>query len=225
MQFGIPLIVWGENSAFEYGGREEERTGFRLDGAWLKRHGVTHGTSARDWISPNLSEQELTPYFGPTESELEAAGVSAVFLGYYFEWDPEKTRAWRGAHGFSADSAGPRTGLYDYADIDDDFISIHHWLKWYKFGFTRLFDNLSLEIRNGRMTARAGGRDGEGAWRRHAAKRHRQAVRVPAHHAGAFLDICETFRNHDIWKRDGEAWTIPGFPGAGLALVRRNKAA
>ena len=25
-------------------------------------------------------------------------------------------------------------------------------MKWYKFGFTRLFDNLSLEIRNGRMT-------------------------------------------------------------------------
>ena len=27
---------------------------------------------------------------------------------------------------------------------------MHHWLKWYKFGFTRLFDNLSLEIRNSR---------------------------------------------------------------------------
>ena len=26
------------------------------------------------------------------------------------------------------------------------------YLKWYKFGFTRLFDNLSLEIRNGRLT-------------------------------------------------------------------------
>src|SRR5205085_5485740 len=53
-RFGIPLIVWGENSAFEYGGPEEERTGFRLDAAWLKRFGVTHGTTARDWISPEL---------------------------------------------------------------------------------------------------------------------------------------------------------------------------
>ena len=31
-------------------------------------------------------------------------------------------------------------------------IAVHHWLKWHKFGFTRTFDNLSLEIRNGRMT-------------------------------------------------------------------------
>ncbi len=138
VRFAIPLIVWVKNSAFEYGGRDEERTGFRLDRNWLQRHGVTHGTTAEDWVSDQLTRSRLTPYFGPTEGELEAAGVSAVFLGYYLEWDPEETRRVAAEHGFVADSNGPRTGLYDYADIDDDFISIHHWLKWYKFGFTRL---------------------------------------------------------------------------------------
>ena len=44
-----------------------------------------------------------------------------------------------------------KTGFYNFADIDDNLISIHHWLKWYKFGFTRSFDNLSIEIRNGRF--------------------------------------------------------------------------
>lgn len=211
VKFGIPLVVWGENSAFEYGGREEERTGFKLDAAWLKRHGVTHGTTARDWISERLPEKDLTPYFGPSEQELEAAGVLAVFLGYYLEWDPETTRGVAAAHGFTADAAGPRTGLYDYADIDDDFISIHHWMKWYKFGFTRLFDNLSLEIRNGRMT-------------------REQAIAIVAQRGDdtphgdidklcaflgisrqRFFEICEPFRNQNIWKREGDAWTIPGF--------------
>ena len=47
----------------------------------------------------------------------------------------------------------PKTGVYNFADIDDDFlITIHHWLKWYKFGFTRTWDNLSIEIRNRRLT-------------------------------------------------------------------------
>ena len=45
----------------------------------------------------------------------------------------------------------PKTGFYNFADIDDDLISIHHYLKLYKFGFTRAFDNLSLEIRNKRI--------------------------------------------------------------------------
>ena len=152
VRFGIPLIVWGENSAFEYGGREEERTGFRLDSAWLKRHGVTHGTTAADWVSDRFSRRELTPYFGPSEDELQAAGVLAVFLGYYLEWDPETTRKVAAENGFVADAGGPRTGLYHYADIDDDFISIHHLLKWYKFGLTRLFDTLSRSIRTARIT-------------------------------------------------------------------------
>lgn len=211
VRFGIPLIVWGENSAFEYGGRAEESTGFKLDGEWLRRHGVTHGTTAADWVSADFSQRDLTAYFGPTEDELARAGTLAVFLGYYFEWDPEKTRAAAAAHGFSANAAGARTGLYDYADIDDDFISIHHWLKWYKFGFTRLFDNLSLEIRNGRMT-------------------RAQAVSV-VHEKGdqtpwddiaklcafmrvdldRFLSICEKFRNRAIWYRDGQTWKLRDF--------------
>lgn len=210
-KFGIPLIVWGENSAFEYGGREEESTGFKLDSQWLQRHGVTHGTTAADWVSDRLSEHELTPYFGPSEGELEAAGILAVFLGYYFEWDPDKTRAVAVANGFSAASSGPRTGLYNYADIDDDFISIHHWLKWYKFGFTRLFDNLSLEIRNGRIsradavaTVRKRGDDTP----------HSDIEKLCAFleiTPRDFFEIAETFRNTDIWKKDGAVWRIPDF--------------
>ena len=51
VRFGIPLVVWGENSAFEYGGSDEERTGFKLDAQWLRTFGVTHGTTAVDWVS------------------------------------------------------------------------------------------------------------------------------------------------------------------------------
>lgn len=211
VKFGIPLVVWGENSAFEYGGREEERTGFQLDSAWLQRHGVTHGTTAKDWISERLTERELTPYFGPDEADLKAAGVLAVFLGYYLEWDPEVTRQVAAEHGFVADQHGPRTGLYDYADIDDDFISIHHWLKWYKFGFTRLFDNLSLEIRNGRITreqavavVRARGDETP----HKDIEKLCEFLRISTRE---FFDIAETFRNRDIWVRAGAVWKIPDF--------------
>ena len=47
----------------------------------------------------------------------------------------------------------PKTGFYDFADIDDDLISIHHYLKIiFKYGFSRMYDNLSLEIRNKRIS-------------------------------------------------------------------------
>ena len=211
VQFGIPLIVWGENSAFEYGGRERERSGFKLDAEWLRRYGVTHGSTAVDWISEKLTRADLTPYFSPTTPELEASGVAAVFLGYFFEWDPEKTRAVAAAHGFCADPGGARTGLYNYADIDDDFISIHHWLKWYRFGFTRLYDNLSLEIRNGRITREAAlavvRQIGDETPHRDIDKLCR-FLGISVEH---FFDVCETFRNSAIWYRDGITWKIRDF--------------
>lgn len=208
-RFGIPLVVWGENSAFEYGGADEARRGFRLDRNWLAKHGVTHGTTAADWVGA-LTEKELTPYFGPSEAELESKGVLAIFLGYYFRWDPQMTTAVAEQHGFQRGS-NARTGIWDYADIDDDFISIHHWLKWYKFGFTRSFDNLSVDIRNGRLS------------RDEAIEMLRQRGDETPHAdiekfcawagitTARFFEIAEKFRNRDVWvQRDGR-WMIDDF--------------
>ncbi len=207
----IPLVIWGENSAFEYGGTADQSGSFRLDSKWLEKYGVTHGTTARDWVSEELSKKELIPYFGPSDEELAEKGVLAVFLGYYFHWDPASSLEVACAHGFKLREEGPKTGYYDYADIDDDFISIHHYLKWYKFGFTRLFDNLSLEIRNGRMTREESIRilRKRGDETPHEdINRFCEFVGITKEH---FFEVIEKFRNQDVWvKRDGR-WMIEDF--------------
>lgn len=210
-RFQAPLVVWGENTAIEYAGDDEALMGHRLDAAWLKQYGVMHGTTWRDWVSEELSEQDLLPYAGPDPDQLECQGTTAVFLGYYFPYDPQKTFEAARARGFLSSDAGPKTGYYDYADIDDEFISIHHYLKWYKFGFTRLFDNLSLEIRNGRLT-----RDGAIAILRdrgddtpHAdIETFCQWLGISVQH---FYDIIEPFRNQEIWEQHGGVWKVKDF--------------
>jgi len=212
-RFRIPLVIWGENSAFEYGAAEEAHSGVRLDAAWLRTYGVTHGTTAADWVDADLPEKDLAAYFGPSSEEMDAAGVRAIFLGYYLPWDPDETRKVAAAHGFQVNAGGARTGYYNFADIDDDFIAIHHWMKWYKFGFTRLFDNLSLEIRNGRMT-----RDRALAVVREVGE---QTPRADIAKFCAFAGVTESwffaqagrFLNHDVWQRRADGtWWIPGFP-------------
>lgn len=210
VKFNIPLVVWGENSAFEYGGSEDEQRGFKLTRQWLQKYGVNHGTTAKDWISSQLSEKELTPYFGPSEEELQKADIHAVFLGYYFMWDPQITYEVARAHGFQAEERA-RTGLYDFADIDDDFISIHHYLKWYKFGFTRLFDNLSLEIRNGRMTRDQAletvrSRGDETPYE--DIEKFCKFIGITKEH---FFDVIEKFRNRNIWIKESGKWKIKDF--------------
>lgn len=206
----IPLVVWGENSAFEYGSADDESRGFALDEAWLRRFGVTQGTTASDWVDQDLTAQDLIPYQAPDAAQLALAGTRAVFLGYYFPWDPETSLRVATAHGFKRATAA-RTGLYDYADIDDEFISVHHWFKWYKFGFTRLFDNLSIEIRNGRIT-RAEAVD---LIRRRGDDTPLADIDALAKFIGldrvGFFRLAEKFRNPDIWKRRGDEWVIPDF--------------
>jgi N-acetyl sugar amidotransferase len=208
----IPLVIWGENSAFEYGAAAEAHTGFELDAEWLRTYGVTHGTTAADWIDHELTAKDLAAYVGPSTGDLKAAGVRAIFLGYYLPWDPEQTRRVAEAHGFQTDSGRPRTGHYDFADIDDEFISIHHWMKWYKFGFTRLFDNLSLEIRNGRMTRD----DALDIIRRTGNPTPRGDIAKFCAFAGVsegtFFGTARRFLNREIWaQRSDGTWWIPNF--------------
>jgi N-acetyl sugar amidotransferase len=211
VRFHIPLVVWGENSAVEYGSADQALEGFTLDEAWLERFGVMNGTTARDWVSDDLTERELTPYFGPSGAELQNAGVTAIFLGEFFGWDPERSLRVAREHGFEERAEGPKTGYYDYADIDDDFISIHHFLKWLKFGFTRTYDNLSLEIRNGRMTreqaiAVIGERGDETPLE--DIERFSAFVGITPEH---FFEVVEPFRNLEIWTRRNDTWMIDDF--------------
>jgi N-acetyl sugar amidotransferase len=211
LRFNIPLVVFGENTAFEYGTKDPTRMGFAMDAHWIKHSGVVHETSAQDWVSDDLSEKELTPYFGPAEIELAEKDISAIFLGHYFQWDPDEVFQTARQYGFKTSDAGARTGLYDYADIDDDLISTHHWMKWHKFGFTRLWDNLSLEIRNGRITRdkainiikERGDETPEGDIEKLC-----EYLSIPRKR---FFAITEAFRNHDIWNRRDGVWQIDGF--------------
>jgi N-acetyl sugar amidotransferase len=211
VNFHIPLVIWGENSAFEYGGTEDEQKGFRLNSHWLKKYGVTHGTTAEDWVSNDLSRKELNSYFGPSDEEIDKAGVLAIFLGYYFPWDVATSLRIASKNGFKVRKEGPKTGYYNYADIDDDFISIHHWLKWYKFGFTRLWDNLSLEIRNGRMTRDVAIeiiRERGSEIPHEDIDKFCEFVGISKSH---FLEICEGFRDRDLWFNDKGVWKIKNF--------------
>jgi N-acetyl sugar amidotransferase len=211
VSFDIPLVIWGESPHMEYGGDAQDRQRNRLDSSWLARHGILQGTSMSDWIDNELTRKHLEPYRFPTDEEMERRSIRSVFLGYFLPWDPLETLRVAREHGFKVREEGPRIGYYNYADIDCDFISVHHYFKWLKFGFTRLFDNLSLEIRNGRMSredavdiiAARGDEtphsDIDGLCR---------FLNISTEH---FWELAEQFRNRAIWVRSESRWVIPGF--------------
>ena len=207
----IPLVVYGENSAFEYGSEDESLAGAEIDRRWLKTFGVTAGTTAADWVDDELSRQDLTPYFLPSEEELQAKQLRAIFLGWYFPWDPEHSLRVAQAHGFRSREEGALVGHLDYVNIDDALIAVHHHPKWHKFGITRSWDTLSIEIRQGRT-----GRDEAIAFLAELGDE------TPWDEIRSFCDwlemplreyfaILEEFRNREIWSRRDDRWVIDGF--------------
>lgn len=209
VQMRIPLIVWGENPQLEYGGNEAERLATRLDADWLAKHGCLQSTNAADWVgAEGLTEKDLAAYDFPENPDFE---VRSIFLGSFFKWNSYENTEIAQAHGFKYDKGDLKTGNWEFADIDCDFISLHHFTKWYKFGITRSFDNLSVQIRYG-MISREDAID----------TLRRQGLQIPQHDIDRFCefqgqpeswfwDVAERFRNKDIWKQVDGRWTIPGF--------------
>ena len=105
----------------------------------------------------------------------------------------------------------PKTGLYNFSDIDDNFISIHHWLKYYKFGFTRLFDNLSLEIRNRRITRLKALNIIKKASFKPPLSDIKKFCKFVNISIKDFFRISEKFRNKEIWIKKNGKWKIKNF--------------
>ena len=211
VKFKIPLIIYGENSAFEYGDTQNATQGFEMNAEWLKKFGVTAGTGPEDWLQHGFRKKELAGYKRPTAQTLNEHNIRAIFLGQYFRWDPEDVKNFANKIGFQFQDGKRKTGLYDYADIDDDFISVHHWMKWYKFGFTRLFDNLSLEIRNQRITREDAINKVIELGDQTPYEDIEKCCEFMEVNTEQFYKVAEKFRNHAIWTKQGDKWLIKDF--------------
>lgn len=211
LRHDIKLIVWAENSALEYGGSEEDRNKFKMDYDWIRKYGVTNGTVAEDWVDENITLKEINSYRLPDESKLDQAGIENLFLGMYMEWEPEDIAKKSQTVGFEW-AENPVLGLHPFVGVDCDFRVVHHFMKWYKFGMTKLWDNLAIEIREGRMS------------REEAVDFLRNNTEpIPYKEIESFctylniskerfFEIAESHRNLDIWKKDVNGdWYLPEF--------------
>jgi N-acetyl sugar amidotransferase len=155
VKFNIPLIIWGENSQQEYGGPDLESVKNNiLNRRWLEEFGGLLGNRIQDMIGVDgITEKDLTPYFYPSDEEINRVGVTGLFLGSYFFWDARKQLEIVKKNGFRVKEDGPTEGSYtNYENIDEKLVSLHDYLKYVKYGFGRATDHACIDIRNGRIT-------------------------------------------------------------------------
>lgn len=215
VRLGIPLVVWGENPWMEYGGSSKESDIAKLNRDFLRQHNILKGRSVEDWVSEGITLQDVQTMIYPTEDELDRLNYTPIFLGYYLPWDAQQNVQVAVQYGFKVREEGPVMGLYDYADLDCKNIVLHHYFKWLKFGFNRITDNASNEIRKGRMT------------REEAIRlvREKDGFKPPLEYIRSFCKqigipesefwaVAEKYRNREIWKKNAQGeWYIEGWIG------------
>lgn len=155
VKFNIPLILWGENSQREYGGPLEASRSPILNRRWLEEFGGLLGNRIQDMIGVRgISTKELTPYFYPSDEEIERVGVRGLFLGQFFFWDARKQLdIIIRETGFKVKEDGPIEGTYtNYENLDERLVGLHDYLKFVKYGFGRATDHACIDIRNKRLT-------------------------------------------------------------------------
>jgi len=154
VKFGIQLIVWGENSQQEYGGPLESIHNKVLNRRWLEEFGGLLGNRIQDMVGvEGITEKDLTPYYYPSDEDIERVGVHGIFLGHYFFWDARKQLEIVKKHGFAVKEDGPTEGTYtNYENLDEKLVGLHDYLKFVKYGFGRATDHACIDIRNKRLT-------------------------------------------------------------------------
>jgi N-acetyl sugar amidotransferase len=153
VQYQIPLVIWGENSQFEYGGPASKKDNHFLDRNWLEQFQML-GYRVSDVVHDGINLNDIKTFAYPSDSEILAVGVTGLFLGYYEKWDSKKNADTALALGWNRNPGGPVEGAFnDIENLDCKWIGgLHDYMKFIKYGYGRATDQLCIEVRAGRMT-------------------------------------------------------------------------
>lgn len=211
LRFKVPLVLLGENSAFEYSGEGDLAQQNRISRGWFTRYAANKGHDAAyvaEQYQIPMDDLRLYDYPG----DFDTSGTRAVFMSYYFYWDSEEHLKIARTHGFRT-LDGPSEGTYrNYVGIDEKINRIHQYLKVLKFGYGRATDHACEDIRNGRLTRE----EAKALVREHDPKELsdyfiNDFIDYIGMNRTEFLSTLERYRNPAIWKRNPAGrWYIPG---------------
>lgn len=208
VQFGVPLIVWGENSQNEYGGPAAAAQNNVLTRRWLEEFGGLLGLRVTDLSQTyGIEARHLLPYQYPSDDELQRVGVTGLFLGHYLPWDGLSNALIAQANGFTTLEQAVEGSMVNYENLDNHQTGIHDYFKFLKFGFSRTSDIACLHVRRDRISRQDAlevvrKRDGKFPWT-YLGKPLADILEPLDMSVEEFIKVCDRFTNKKIFERDG----------------------
>lgn len=154
LNFDIPLIIQGENSALTEGASKNQSKGGNAFN--VTELDTLRGCTAEEWICEGVSEEDLFFYKFPEKEQFKNKDIKAIWLQYYAkEWSQVYNADFsiaRGLIGRSTEKLEDIGRYRRYQALDSDIQIVNQMLKYYKFGFGNATDEAGYDIREGRLT-------------------------------------------------------------------------
>ncbi|MDH4214080.1 MAG: N-acetyl sugar amidotransferase [Candidatus Thorarchaeota archaeon] len=146
-KFDISLVVFGENSSFEYGTTSKN---FFDASPIVKTMSDTLEKDRQWWIEHGLSSAEV----GSIQLDKNKPLPLVIYMSYFIPWSSVRNLEVAKRYGFrTLAHEWEREGCVENFEQMDSFAYlVHLWLKYPKFGFQRTSDIVSRRLREGRLT-------------------------------------------------------------------------
>ncbi len=149
LKFNTPLLVYGENVVYEYGGADAVET---YSAKEILSNGVASDIDMKELIRAGATEEELFLTIAPTKEEISK--LEPIYLSYFIKWNSYKNYIFAKSRGFhDLEHEWDRKMMAENFDqIDSMAYLVHAWMKYPKFGHSSATDYTSRFIRYGMMT-------------------------------------------------------------------------
>ena len=152
-RFKIPLIIWGAHQGIDQVGMFSHTDEVEMTRKYRKEHDL-FGFEAMDMTSTkdDILEKDLIKYNYPTDEEINNIGIRGIYLGNYIRWD-SKVQHENMIQKYNYQTMKQTRTFIPYDNVDCFMYSdLHDYLKFLKFGYSKVHDHVSREIRLGHIT-------------------------------------------------------------------------
>jgi len=204
----IPLIIWGAHQGIDQVGMYSHTDEVEMTRKYRCEHDLM-GIEAEDLIdgTEGLHERDLVQLMYPHDRELARVGVRGIYLNNYLRWDSKRQHEDMIA-AYDYESAAQQRTFDTYNDVDcQHYSGLHDQVKFLKWGYGKVTDHATREIRLRRMTRE----QGIEMVRRYAdvEPRDKQAFLDWVGMSAADFDAAiDRFRDPRIWSLDNGTWTL-----------------
>ncbi len=219
INFGIPLIMFGENGEAEYGGDTASNDKTQHDwNKWAMNYFkgihaeklVNFALEHKDYFKKDdFDPSDLTFYKLPDIGQLTKNNVQFHWFGYYHKWVPQENYYYAQENtGFTANPQRSEGTYSKYASLDDRLDGFHFYLAYIKFGIARATSDAAHEVRDGHLTreeavALVKRYDGE-----FPQLYFQEFLDYLGIDEGYFNDVIDSWRRPNLWEKSGNIWKL-----------------